>query len=231
VRIVAETGGMEMPTNEGMTVRERLDGTRFVNATPGDLPYLVITNGRQDTSIPWGKNPDFYRALRDGRHGCIVAWDNGTHSTCEKEMPADIKALDNLSAYHALIALNKSYPAFSNCSQDGNPGNGDPADGDLVGYFSRGLTWEEPVDEADRYEVVVKWTLDVAALPVTVDVTPRRIHAFKLQPGQAVTARNVSLATGETIQEQTLTVDEQGLVTFEGLQITGAEGNQLVLTR
>ncbi len=229
VRVVAETGGMEMPTNDGVTVRERLDGTAFVKSHPDDLPFLVITNGRQDASIPWGKNPDFYRALRDGRHGCVVAWDNGSHSTCGKHMPADIKALDNLNAFHRLFALNQSYPAFSNGSQDGNPGNGEPADGDPEGYFGRGLTWDVPIDTAKRYEVAIRWTLDAAALPVKVDVTPRRVRAFKPRPGQTVTARNIDIAAGQTVQEATLTTDRNWPVTFEGFRVNGEEGNRLVL--
>lgn len=230
-RIVAETGGLDMATAEGVTVRQRLDGTRFVKNTPGDLPYLVITNGRQDASIPWWKNPDFYRAMRDGHHGILAAWDNGTHSDCAANMPSDVKAWNNLNSFHALIALNKSYPAFSNCSRDNNPGNGDKTDGDIVGFLNRGLTWEEPADTPERYEVVVKWALEAESLPVTVDVTPRRLQAFKIEPGQQVKAVNLDRASGQQVQQRTLTADAQGLVTFPGLQITSPAGNRLVLSR
>ncbi len=229
VRVVAETGGMEMPTNEGMTVRERLDGTRFVREHKGDLPFLVITNGRQDASIPWWKNPDFYRTLRDRRQAFVAAWDDGAHGTCAKDMPADIKSWDNLASFSKLFALNKSYLAFSNGSHDNNPGNGDPHDGDIVGFMNRGLTWEEPRDTADKYEVLVKWMLVADRLPVTVDVTVRRLQAFKPGPGQAVTATNLAADTGAEVQAMRLTVDEQGLVTFPGFRITAAAGNRIVL--
>lgn len=230
MRVVAETGGMDMLTSEGMTVRDRLNGTKFVLEHKGDLPFLVITNGRNDASIPWWKNPDFYRAMRDQRQGMIAAWDEGKHDTCEKDMPADIKAWDNLSAFHALFALDKSYLALTNLSVDNNPGNGDAKDGDPVGFMGRGLTWEEPIDTAERYEVLIKWTLEPQKLPVTVDVTPRRLQTFRLKPGETVKSTNVA-ADGTKVQEQTLTVDESGLLTLKGFQVTSAAGNKLILTR
>lgn len=229
-RIAAETGGLDMPTNEGMSVRERLDATRFVRNHPGDLPFVVITNGRKDGSIPWGKNPEFYRAMQEAHQGMIAAWDDGDHSTCGANLPADVKAYNNLGAFHRLFARNKSYLAFSHASTDNDPGNGDPKDGDIVGFMGRGLTWEEPTDAAERYEVVVKWILEPQALPVTVDVTPRRLQAFRVAPGAQVTASNLDAATAAQVQRMTLTADGQGLVTFPGFRITNAAGNRLVLT-
>lgn len=230
MRVVKETGGMERLTNQGQTVRDRLNGTKFVTEHPGDLPYLVITNGRQDASIPWWKTPDFYRAMRDARQGMLAAWDEGTHGTCGKEMPADVKALDNLKSFHKLFALNVSYPALSNSALDNNPGNGDAKDGDLVGFMGRGFTWDVPTDEAGKYEVRLQWTLEVEKLPVTVDVTPRRVQAFKLKAGEQVTAVNVD-GEGKEIARETLTADAQGLVTWRSFKLTSAAGNVLRLTR
>ncbi|MEI6502105.1 MAG: alpha/beta hydrolase-fold protein, partial [Armatimonadota bacterium] len=228
MRVVKETGGMDKLTNEGMTVRDRLDGTKFVREFKGDLPFLVITNGRQDMSIPWWKNPDFYRAMREARQGMLAAWDEGTHSTCGAAMPADVTGFNNLSAYHKLFALNQSYLALSNSSQDNNPGNGDAKDGDPVGFMGRGFTWEPPVDEAGKYEVLVKWGLEADKLPVTVDVTPRRVQRFKVKPSQKVTAVNVD-AEGKEIQRAELVADESGLVTWKGFRVTGAGGNWMRL--
>ena len=228
MRVVAETGGMDKLTSEGMTVRERLDGTKFVRESKGDLPFLVITNGRQDNSIPWWKNPDFYRAMRDSRQGMLAAWDEGAHDTCARNMPSDVKAYDNMRNFHKLFALNQSYLALSNSSLDSNPGNGDKQDGDLAGFMGRGLTWEPPVDEAGRYDVTIKWILEAEKLPVTVDVTPRRLQGFKLKAGDKVTAVNVE-AEGKEVQRETLVADEGGLVTWRGFKVTSAGGNRMVL--
>ena len=230
MRVVKETGGMDLVTNEGLTVRERLDGTRFVREHQGDLPFLVITNGRNDASIPWWKNPDFYRMMRDRRQGMLAAWDEGTHGTCGANLPADVRAWNSLNAFHKLFALNQSYLAFSNSSGDQNPGNGDAKDGDPVGFMGRGLTWEVPVDEAGKYEVLVKWVLEAEKLPVKVDVTPRRLQAFKVKAGEKVTAVNLD-AEGNEVQHETLTADETGLLTWQGFRLTTAGGNRMVLRR
>jgi hypothetical protein len=230
MRVVAETGGMDKLTSEGMTVRDRLDGTKFVRESKADLPFLVITNGRQDGSIPWWKNPDFYRAMRDARQGMLAAWDEGEHGTCGAGMPSDVKAFDNMRNFHKLFALNQSYLALSNSSLDNNPGNGDKKDGDLVGFMGRGFTWEPPLDEAGKYEVLIKWILEPEKLPVTVDVTPRRVQGFKLKPGDKVTAVNVE-AEGQEVQRETLVADEAGLVTWKGFKVTSAGGNRMVLVR
>lgn len=243
-RLTAECGPLDRVCSDGIPLRERMDGTRFVRGAKGDLPYLVISHARQDTSIPWWKNPDFYRALRDGRHGFIAAWDNGTHASCMQDAPPDIKRWDELPwespaeqklwdklSVFDQIALNKSYPAFSNSSADQNPGNGSKTDGDLVGYMNRGLSWSEPVDEARRYEVVVKWDLDAALLPVTVDVTPRRLQAFKLKPNQKVQALNIQADNDKEVQRKMLVADDASLVTFDRFQVTSPAGNKLILTR
>ena len=227
VRITAECGPMDAITSDGLPLKERLDGTLFVTNHRGDLPFLVIVNGRKDMSIPWWKCPDFYRALRDQRQGFVAAWDDGDHATAFNLAYDDVKQLSNLSNLHR-YALNQSYLAFSNSSQDSNPGNGDDADGDIVGAMNRGLDFGEPVDEAGKYEVVVKWTGAAEKLPVTVDVTPRRLQTFKLRPGDQVTAVNMD-AAGKTVQRQTLVADAQGLVTFKGFEVTAAGGNRLVL--
>lgn len=229
MRVSAECGSMDTLTSDGVPVKERLDGTLFVKNYKGDLPFLVIENGRKDMSIPWWKCPDFYRALRDQRQGFVAAWNDGDHATVSNLSRADVKQLVNLSNLHS-YALNKSYLAFSNCSQDSNPGNGEATDGDIVGFMNRGLSFAEPVDEAGKYEVLIKWTLEPEKLPVTVDVTPRRLQAFKLKPGDRVTAVNLDEA-GKEVQRETLTVDEAGLVTFKGFRVTGVGGNRMVLER
>ena len=229
-RIVAECGPLDRPCSDGVSLRERLDGTRFVRGAKGDLPFLFIANGRQDGSIPWWKCPDFYRALRDGRHGFVAAWDNENHGTCMKDMPEDMKKWTGLTGFHH-IALNKSYLAFSNSSADQDPGNGSKTDGDLVGFMNRGLSWGEPVDETNRYEALVKYDLEASGLPVTVDVTPRRMQSFRLKPGQAASAVNIRADTLEEIQRKSLVADDGGLVTFDRFRITSPAGNKLILSR
>lgn len=229
MRVAAECGSMDTLTSDGLPLKERLDGTLFVRNHKGDLPFLVIINGRKDTSIPWWKCPDFYRTLRDQRQGFVAAWDDGDHAKATGLAPEDARQLSNLSNLHG-YALNKSFLAFSNSSQDNNPGNGDAADGDIEGTMNRGLSFGEPVEAPGKYEALVKWTLAPEKLPMTVDVTPRRLQAFKLKAGDRVTAVNLDEA-GKEVQRETLVADEAGLVTFGGFKVTGVGGNRMVLGR
>ena len=228
-RLTAYCGPLSLKCSDGPPLRERLDSRAFVLSHPGDLPFLIIANGRNDTSIPWHNNPDFFRAMGRMRHGCLVAWNDGIHSKTSRKVPPDVAKWARGKAL-LRFALNKSYPAFSACSADGDPGNGDKTDGDSEGYMNRGLDWSSVKDTPKRYEVLIKWTLKAADLPVTVDVTPRRVQAFRLKPGESCAAVNVD-AAGSEIQRLTIKADEHGLFTFPGFRVTSARGNRLALTR
>ena len=228
-RVAGVCGPLSMKCSEGMTLEERLDARRFALSHPGDLPYLVIVNGRKDTSIPWHVNPDFYRAMQKTRHGFLAAWNNAIHSRVHKDLPPDIKRAAS-SRSLMRFALNKSYPAFSNDSDDQDPGNGDSTNGDIVGFMNRWLDWTDPKETPRRYEVLIKWTGDAKTLPVTVDVTPRRVQAFKLQPGETCQAVNTD-ASGKALQRVKITADKHGLFTFPAFRVTSTKGNKMVLTR
>jgi len=228
-RLAAYCGQIDLKCSDGVTLRERLDARRFVRSHPGDLPFLAVSNGRNDGSMTWHYNPDFYRAMQEGRHGLIAAWNGGGHGDSLGKTAPDFREWSRFERL-SRFALNKSHPAFSHCSKDGDPGNGDAADGDIVGYINRGLDWQDPVDEAKRYEVLIRWTLDAAQLPVTVDVTPRRVQAFRPNPGETCEAVNLDAAATE-IQRATIVADANGLLTFVGFRITSRDGNRLVLQR
>ena len=228
-RLTGFCGPLALKCSDGMTLQQRLDAGRFALSHPGDLPFLVIANGRQDGSIPWHNNPDFYRALQKMRHGCLVAWNDGAHSKVHRTLPPDIRpwtAFDRLARF----ALNKSYPAFSRCSRDGDPGNGDSNHGDIESAMNRGLDWKDVRDTPKRYEVTILYGLAAADLPLTVDVTPRRVQAFKLTPGEACEGVNLD-ASGKEIQRVALRADDHGLFTFPAFQLTAKKGNRLVLAR
>lgn len=228
-RIIAFCGPLDLRCSDGMTLEERLDSARFVQSHTGDLPFLAMTNSRNDGSIQWQHLPGFYRAMQARRHGFVAAWNDATHSTNARVTPPDFmkwSTFERLSRF----AINKSYPAFSRCSKDGDPGNGDKDNGDIVGYMNYGLDWADPTDLPDRYEVLVRWNREQEALPVAVDVTPRRVQRFRLKPGEACDGVNLD-ADGRQIQSASLRADKDGLLTFAGLRITSAKGNRLVLTR
>jgi len=227
-RLTAFCGPMSLPCSEGLPLSDRLDSRHFVRSHPGDLPFLMIAHGRKDMSIPWHNNPGFYLGLQEMRHGCLVAWNDGIHPEVSELLPADFKEWTTKRLMR--FALDKSFPAFSNCSRNDNAGKGDSTDGDIEGYINRGLNWHDPVESSVRYELLVTYDLASEYLPLTVDVTPRRCQAFSLAPGQTCVAVN-SAADGKEIQRCTLTADRYGLVTFPAFQLTVPEGNRLILSK
>lgn len=182
IRLECVCGPLERPafTNGGRPLLEHMNGIVQVERATADLPFMVTTNGRQDRSIPWENNPSFYQAMGRARQGFMVYWNNGGHEM-NRDAPPDHRAwawqLDRFT-------LKTSFPAFSNCSSDRDPGNGDPADGDLEGWINRGMDWTDIIDERDEYALTV--TADYPGLerPVTVDITPRRLQAFRPAAGE-----------------------------------------------
>ena len=236
-RLTPFCGPLDRKDSDGVILRERMDSRKLVEdaAKNGlDLPFLVISNARQDSSIPWRPNPRYYRTLNDSRQGFIAGWDNGSHANCmEKADPWFKKYIDPKTLF--LFSLKESFPALSNFSLNDNPGNGDTRNGDLVGYMNFGLEWHNILDEPEQYAL----TLSVKALfeksgkkrlPAVVDVTLRRVQRFILHPGQEVILIDKTLSGREIIRKKSR-ADHTGHITFEKFLLTGPEGNRLVVLK
>lgn len=208
-------------TADGIPLLDHMNGTRQLSCAKTDTPPIFATNGRTDASIPWENNPPFYAATNETRQAFAVFWNNGAHGM-SSEAPDDVKAWGNLLANYR---LDRSYPAFSSCSDNRNYGNGDPKDGDLVGWINRGLAWKDLIDESDRYEMTVIADHPEIVYPVSVDVTPRRIQSFKVVPGQ-----HLQLLVNGKIQTP-VTVDASGHFTITGVTVDNRDGTRIALSR
>jgi hypothetical protein len=210
----------DLKTNEGVPLLDRLNGAKYVSETAADLPYLFLLNGRQDGSIPWENNPPFYRAMEQAEQGFAAYWDTGTHSTCGKDAPDDVKAwLERFRRFR----LDQSYPAFAHASTDRNPGNGSPDDGDPVGWLNRGLDWKEIEDTPDHYSIVVLADPPDLHYPVRTDITLRRVQQFKTSPGETLSVR-IGEATPIT-----LTADPRGKITVRQIAIPSKSGVRILI--
>jgi hypothetical protein len=212
----------ELTTSDGARLLERMNGAKFAAEAKGDLPFLFMIHGRQDASIPWQNNPPFYRALAKARQPFAVYWDNGIHSTSGKDAPADVKAwLERFRRFQR----DESLPVFTNTSTDRNPGNGDPADGDIIGWINRGMDWKDIEDTADRYAITV--TADYPGLdyPVRTDMTLRRLQRFKAKPGEKFRARVGDAAPGS------IAADAEGLLLVPGVTIASRDGVRIRVSR
>lgn len=211
-----------LKTSDREPLLERMNSVKFAAEAKDDLPFLFMIHGRQDASIPWQNNPPFYRALSKARQPFAVYWDNGIHSTSGKDAPADVKAwLERFRRFR----LHESVPAFTNTSSDRNPGNGDPADGDIIGWMNRGMDWKEIEDTPDRYAITVTADYPGIEYPVRTDVTLRRLQRFKAKPGEKFSVR---IGNGAPTS---IAADARGLLTFAGVTIPSRDGVRVSVSR
>lgn len=210
--------------SEKVPLSERMNGETVVRKSAEPLPFLFLLHGRQDASIPWENNPGFYKTLDASRQGYMAYWDNGKHDTAGKDAPEDIKKWAK-GELLSMFSTKQSFPAFSNCSTNKNPGNGSSSDGDIVGWMNRGMSWEDIKDEQSTYAITIKAFYSGIEYPVTVDVTPRRLQFFKPSPGEVL---SVSFPDGSS---RMITVDDSGLFTIKELAIPSEKGVRIFISK
>lgn len=209
-------------TNENVPLLERMNSVSYVNAATADLPYLFVVNGRQDNSIPWQNNPPFYRALNQSAQGHAVFWDDGRHDTAGKNAPKDVAGW---TRRFLRFRLDESFPAFTNTSANRNPGNGDPKDGDVIGWMNRGMDWRDIEDQTDHYAITLAADFPDIAYPVQTDVTLRRVQRFK-----PATGARLRVSVGK-LPEFTIQVGADGRITLPRVVIPDQAGVRVVLRR
>jgi hypothetical protein len=170
----------------------------------------------------------------------IFVWGLSGHGQ-RAAMPADggqrIMPLD--------IRMDRSLPAFTNCSLDDDPGTAsklksprqvtigsetkkDPYDGDSTGQVNLYLRWDSEtiVDTPGSWEITVALTEAAPESRCTVDITPRRLRQFSSRPRRKYKWSNAS--QGRTTQSGQVIADEWGLVTLDKVVVTKA-GNRICI--
>jgi hypothetical protein len=205
----------DLNTTEGVPLLERMNGTKFVLKTKADLPFVFLINGRSDASIPWENNPPFYQALATMHQGFSSYWDNGRHDTSGKDAPEDVKSWP---ARLRRFRLNESFPVFTHMSCDKNPGNGQPTDGDMIGWINRGIDWKDIEDTRDYYAITVIADYPGLQYPVKTDVTLRRVQNFKPHA-----LKKLQVYIGES-QVVSVAVKADGSIEIPGVVIPSRNG-------
>jgi pimeloyl-ACP methyl ester carboxylesterase len=204
------------------------DDAAYVRREPGrDTPLIVFSNGKNDHDIGWPQAREFWKALQETRRPHVFRWGLGGHGQrallpgpdpVERELGIDVR-------------LDQTLPAFSGCSLDSDPGDGDPRNGSPEGQSNLFLYWEtagdKVVDEVGRWAMTLRLSLKAPNSECTVDVTPRRCFQFRTPAGTKASWRNLS-DKGAEIQAGIVTADPSGLVTIPGVTVT-ASGNRLIV--
>ena len=224
-------GGPSMPvvlgargvmTTKGEDAWKMYSVSEYVNTYPDrDIPFLVCISATGKDSghtseFGWQDDPRGWAGLLKARQPFVASWSLGP--------PGE------LSRAFGRMRWDVTLPAFSNCSLDNNPGNGDPTDGDYYGCINGWLLWgdQDSVDEKSRWEMTT-WV--ISSCPddeCTVDLTPRHCRNFKPRRGQTLKWTNTALADNNVVQSGEVTADEWGLVTLERLEVSKGK-NRIVI--
>lgn len=229
----------------GTPVWEHFDDVAYLRKHPqSDVGFITFSNGKNDDGIGWKQAVDFLRALQETRQPHLFVWGQQGHGQ-RAALPV------TLSERHMMmdLRLDQSQPAFTRCSLDDLPGDGDPKKGAPEGQCNLYLTWstEDVVDTKERWEMTVRLIPQAPRDACTVDLTPRRTQQFKLPPGTKVRWRNraagpmsptggaLAIATsdkgsaaGAKADSGVIEVDPLGLVTIPRLNVAKA-GNRVIL--
>lgn len=211
----------------GLPVWTYYDDVAYLKRYPEkDIGFITFSNGKNDNGIGWEQAVLFYRMLQKTRRPHLFIWGQKGHGQRtimpkngkEATMPID-------------IAVNRSLPAFTNCSLDDNPGDGHPEKGTPAGQVNRWLYWEtkDLVDEGKRWEITVGLTKNAPQDDCRVDITPRRLQRFKTSPGEVVYWENSSLS-GQIKEQGRVRADSFGLITLEKISV-GKNKNKIKLRK
>lgn len=244
---------LDLRDDRGMSIWERYDLTRALaddpwvrdvffttdsGVTDGIVTFHHITSPSPLTAESWAE------AARRLRVGHRIVWDQRGHQTNEGGFVG--RWAGSLPA-ESELRRDRPFPAFGRSSIDDDPPTWDEAAGEFTGGDPRGarnryLAWvtADAVDARARLELPLFVRTEPPAepyadgypdvgdgypgpLPITADVTPRRVRNFRCLPGESV-----RWSFGELSGE--VEADADGAVTVPALPL-GAEPVPLILTR
>ena len=212
-----------LPTNEGYRRNQRLDATFLAGLHRTDFePVTYLFFGKNDEAVGWEEKIPFIDSVNAFRHGTFVFWSMSDHTQTFNQSPWQ-PSFPNFS-FFTKYRTNLSYPAFSNCTINNDPGNGTPSDGDPIGSINGHLDWNDSItDTTDRWEITLRLkdlatTLgpDPAPDSATTDVTLRRLQGFLVPGGSIISWENTRNSV--VVQKGSFAYDS-GLVTIPGVKM------------
>jgi hypothetical protein len=146
------------------------------------VPFLGGVHGKNDITVGWVQYFSWYDSVEISNQGGLWFWDQRNHNGAGKNFTST-EASINYGRFSTL----KSYPAFSYCSINQDPGNSNTATGDPYGALNGYLDWNDAsvIDENCEYSITclikdfyVNGVKQQAFESCVADVTPHRIQNF-----------------------------------------------------
>jgi hypothetical protein len=217
-----ETDVLNPVTGAAMNIWEVFDmRTMFELNTSRGLPFIGAIHGKQDNQVGWVQQLNWYDSLEFSRQGGVWYWDQRQHNGSGKQFLDDEIKFDLRR-----FASNKSYPAFSYCSINQDPGNGSKSDGDPYGAINGYLDWDDAsvIDQKCDYtiecfvrDMYVNGVLQPQFDSCTADITLRRLQKFKPNIGATV-SWSIEKSNGQTAAAGSLIYDGSP-ITLSGAKI------------
>jgi len=217
---------LDLPSTTGARVFQWMDGREQarISRHRGSAPILGFC-GIYDTSVGWGEKVAYFQALEAYNAGGAWFWDERDHyAPLDQAMWAPMTTGRALYKYRS----DQSYPAFSHCSTDDDPGNGDPATADPIGQINGSVDWDENSIE-DGYlnwaitlstrALVTKEGIIGAPAALTVDVTPRRVQHFILAQQVPYRYEVSRPSDGALLQSGTISADQDAVLTIPQVRV------------
>lgn len=188
------------------------------NNVKAETGFIIASNGRDDGGIGWKQAYLFARALQETRRPHLYNWGMGGHG-----VRTGIGGNFDLD-----VRTDQTLPAFSNCTLDGDIGDGDPSTGDPEGAYNYNLWWEteDIVDTEYVWEMTVILVKSAPQDSCKVDLTPRRLQKFRTPKGAKFAYTVTDLQTQKTLAKGEAVADEHDLLTCK--QIPLARGRNRV---
>ncbi|MEO5675760.1 MAG: T9SS type A sorting domain-containing protein [Chitinophagales bacterium] len=184
-------------------------------------PVIYSINGRKDDAMGWTEKPIWYDSVENNHLGGFYFFDNRDHTGLNRFWSSN--NYDMFRYYR-----NVSYPAFSYCNVNSNPGNGHSNNGDSVGSINGFLDWKTTA--ADITDLPTQWAVTIFMKNLNqqfggityspdsciANISLRRVQQFLPLPGSVL---NWSVThKGQQVQSGSLTYSG-GLITVPGVKI------------
>ncbi len=214
----------------GINTWNDINMSYWLRANPlQETPFISFSNAKNDGGIGWEQAVEFYQALRDTKRPFTFRWSQEGHENHALDMSL-IELSDYAGANRIDFQKNKALPAFTRFSLDNNPGNGDPLDGDSVGYVNAYQKWNTNtiVDQPGNFEIEL-WLNQSPNLTGTTDVTLRNLQSFSVSPGQSFSWVLMEGAT--LVQQGSGFSDSLGLVTVNNVILRNNTKRKLIVDK
>ncbi|HUM47979.1 MAG TPA: T9SS type A sorting domain-containing protein, partial [Chitinophagales bacterium] len=211
------TVATNLMTNLGVKTYDLVNGGWLANQHADDnIPLLFAVNGKRDTMVGWAEKIAYYDSVNANRLGGYYFWDNRKHNGEGQQW----NFTPDLMRYHR----NLSYPAFSNCSFNNDPGDGHAGSGDSLGTINGFLDWKDDIEDDSLLYKISIFMRDLSTVSAAVsapdscftDITLRRLQQFSVPAGAVVLWKTEHL--GQVVEEDSFFYTG-GLITLNHVKI------------